>query len=427
MCYAIPGRLVELDGKTGTVDYFGEKRKVLISFQKVKVGDYVYAQGGILIDKIPEKKALEILGFWKDEFFDLKKADQGLAKVAGGKPSENILKILQKVNLKKELSREEIITLLRLKDKNELELLYWAANNIRLKEHGNACCVHGIIEFSNYCRNNCFYCGIRNDRKIKRYRMSVDEIIDAAKYAVEELGFKAFVLQSGEDMWYSKDKLIKIVKEIRKLRVLIFLSIGERSKETYKKLFDAGARAALLRFETSNKDIFQKLRPNTRFEERIELIKYLKEKGYILATGFLTGLPGENEQDIINNILLTKSLKADMYSFGPLIPSKGTPLENQEVIKKDTMLKTIAITRLLDRNSNILVTTALETLDNCAKRQGLMAGANSLMINLTPKAYKDLYFIYQNKAGNDKPIKKNIKETLDLLYSLGRAPIDLGL
>ena len=427
MCYAIPGRLVELDGKTGTVDYFGEKRKVLISFQKVKVGDYVYAQGGILIDKIPEKKALEILGFWKDEFFGLKKVDQGLAKVAGGKPSENILKILQKVNLKKELSREEIITLLRLKDKNELELLYWAANNIRLKEHGNACCVHGIIEFSNYCRNNCFYCGIRNDRKIKRYRMSVDEIIDAAKYAVEELGFKAFVLQSGEDMWYSKDKLIKIVKEIRKLRVLIFLSIGERSKETYKKLFDAGARAALLRFETSNKDIFQKLRPNTRFEERIELIKYLKEKGYILATGFLTGLPGENEQDIINNILLTKSLKADMYSFGPLIPSKGTPLENQEVIKKDTMLKTIAITRLLDRNSNILVTTALETLDNCAKRQGLMAGANSLMINLTPKAYKDLYFIYQNKAGNDKPIKKNIKETLDLLYSLGRAPIDLGL
>ena len=149
--------------------------------------------------------------------------------------------------------------------------------------------------------------------------------------------------------------------------------------------------------------------------------------GYVLATGFLVGLPGETEEDIIKNILLTKSLSPDMYSFGPFIPAKEIPLEHQSVIDRDTLLKTIAITRLVDNNAKILVTTALETLDKEAKKQGLLAGANSLMINLTPEKYRDLYTLYPNKAGNNKEIKENIKEVLDLLYQLGRAPTDLGV
>ncbi len=257
--------------------------------------------------------------------------------------------------------------------------------------------------------------------------MSPNEIVRVAKYAVKELGFKALVLQSGEDPWFDDDKLLRIIKRIKKLNILIFLSIGIRSKLSYKKFYEAGAEAVLLRFETSNKKIFRKLRPNTSFKQRIELIKYLKKLGYIVATGFLIGLPGETEEDIINNILLTKSLGIDMYSFGPFIPAKHTPLENQCVINKDIVLKTIAISRFIDRKSKILVTTALETLDNAAKKEGLMAGANSLMINITPVRYRNLYLIYPNKAGNNKEVKVNIENTLELLYSLGRAPTDLGV
>jgi biotin synthase len=138
------------------------------------------------------------------------------------------------------------------------------------------------------------------------------------------------------------------------------------------------------------------------------------------------GLPGENENDIINNILLTKSL-ADMYSFGPLIPTQGTPLGNEKEPDIDLVLKIIAISRLVDADSKILVTTALETLDSSCKKLGLMAGANSLMINVTPARYKALYSIYQNRVCNSKELKKNIEETLELLYSLGRAPTDLGV
>jgi len=426
MCYAIPGKLVEINDNIGVVDYFGEKRNVLID-SDVKVGDYVYAQGGVLISKIPEEEAKEILVYWKDKFFELKEVDKELAKVEDIKASDNLLEVLQKVNLGKELSKEEMLFLLNLKDNDELKLLYETANNVRQKEHDNACCVHGIIEFSNYCSNDCFYCGIRNSKDIKRYRMTVEEIINAAKESVNEHGFKALVLQSGEDSWYDEEKLITIVKEIRKLGVLIFLSIGSRTKETYKKLYEAGARAALLRFESSNKELFSKLRPNTSFEERVELIKYLKELGYVLATGFIVGLPGETDDDIINNILLTKSFEADMYSFGPLIPTKGTPLEKENMVDKEKIKKIISITRFVDKQSKILVTTALETLDEKAKKEGLLAGANSLMIDITPKDYVRLYSIYDNRAGIDKDIAKTIKETVELLYSIGRAPTDLGI
>ena len=195
----------------------------------------------------------------------------------------------------------------------------------------------------------------------------------------------------------------------------------------HKKLYDAGARACLLRFETANKELFEKMRPGTSLEERLELIRYAKELGYVLATGFISGLPGETPEDAADNILLSRSLGPHMYSFGPLVPSEGTPLAGSKRPGTQAVLRQIAATRLLDRDSNILVTTALETIDPDAKKLGLLAGGNSLMINATPDKYKHLYRIYDNKAGNDKGVEENINETIELLYSLGRAPTDLGL
>lgn len=427
MCYAIPGKLVEIQGNIGIVDYFGEKKRVLIDFSEVSVGDYVYAQGGLLINKIKEREAKEILDSWQELFFELKRIDARLSRVRNAASAEAVLEIINKAGLDQELNKKDLTALLQIKDKDGLRLLYEKANNIRQKKHGNACCVHGIIEFSNYCENNCFYCGIRNERGIERYRMDVDEIIKAARYAVNKLNFKAILLQSGEDYWYDTERLLVLVREIRKLGVLIFLSIGQREKDTYKRLFEAGARGALLRFETSNKDIFQGIKPDTALEQRLGLIRYLKGLGFVLATGFLIGLPQEKEEDVINNILLAKSLKPDMYSFGPFIPVEGTPLEKSGLTDKAVTFKAIAITRIVDKDANILVTTALQTQDRGAERKGLLAGANSLMVNITPDRYRELYRIYEKRSGCDKEIKDNIKDTLGLLYSLGRAPTDLGL
>lgn len=427
MCYAIPGKIIAINDQVGIVDYFGEQRKILIDLDDIRVGDYVYAQGGILVRKIPAQDALEILEHWQDIFFELKKTDAALAKIEQGKLSSNALAVLQKVNLRKSLTKQEMLALLELQNSQELQVLYEIANNVRQREHGNSSCVHGIIEFANYCRNSCYYCGIRQESDVPRYRMSVAEIIAAAKDAVVQHGFRALVLQSGEDLWYDDAKLVTIVQEIRKMGVLVFVSLGLRSKETYSKLYNAGARAVLLRFETSNPDIFAQLRPGTSLTDRINLIKDLKAMGYVLATGFLLGLPLETPTDIVNNILLAKYLAPDMYSFGPLIPTSKTPLENENKVAKDLVLKTIAITRFVDSNSNILVTTALETLDIGAQKTALLAGANSMMINVTPWKYRQFYAIYDNRAGLQEEIAQNIRTAVKLLYELGRAPTDIGI
>lgn len=406
-----------------SVDYFGERRNIIAEDAELNVNDYIFAQGGIFVRKIPEKEALQALESWKEIFFELKAVDEHLSKIEH--LEGNSLFALQKVNYQKRLKRDELRSLLHLKKPEELQVLYDVANHVRQKTHSNASCVHGIIEFSNYCRNNCHYCGIRLDRKLPRYRLEKEEIINIAKNAVETWGFKAFVLQSGEDFSYSDEKLAEIVREVRKLGVLVFVSFGSRSKDCYQRCYDAGARAVLLRFESSNEKIFASLRPKTTLKERISLILALKKMGYVLASGFIYGLPGQSEDDILNDLELTKSLQPDMYSFGPLIPSKETPLEHARLASLDEMLKLIALARLNDANANILVTSALETLHPDAQSKALLAGANSMMINLTPLEFRKLYSIYDQRR--HEKIQNDVESVTGTLKSLGRAPSDIAL
>jgi biotin synthase len=429
MCYAIPGRIKSISGKKAVLDYFGEEREASILFEPgnipLETGNYVYAQGGIVVDRIDVKEAEETLKVWENKFFELKEKDEELQSgLAQGELGE----ILKKAESNQPLKFNEIKGILET-DHSELETLYENANRIRSKNISNSCCVHGIIEFSNHCTNSCKYCGINcENKKLKRYRMSVDEIIERVGFCVKSLGFKALVLQSGEDPFYTEDMLVDLVKRIReKHGILIFMSIGERSFECYKKLYEAGAYGALLRFETSNAGLYEALHTGRKLAPRIELIRKLIKHGFIVATGFILGLPGATQQDLINDTLLTKSLKPDMYSFGPLIPHPETPLKDVQKVKLNDALKTIALCRLNDPESHILVTTALETLDPEGKCKGLLAGGNSLMINVTPEQYRQDYDIYPEKAGNESAIPDTIHRTLDLLYSLGRAPTDLGL
>ncbi len=416
MCYAIPGKVISLDAKLVYLDYFGKTRKaanpgrILLS-----IGEYVYAQGGIIVDTIRKEEAEQILKFWKRRFTELKKKDRDLTKNLWKEKQTN------------RISRKEIINFLSFEKKEEITNICKMANKLRLKNISNASCVHGIIEFSNYCINDCAYCGIRkSNAKIYRYRMTIEEISSLAEYAVKKLNFRALVLQSGEDFYYSDDDLLSLVRSIRdKCGVLLFMSIGERSFECYKKLFNAGAYGALIRFETSNEFLYSKLRPGKKFSDRINLIKKLKEFGFVVATGFLIGLPDQTIENIANDILLMRSLKPDMVSFGPLIPHPETPLASVKKISPEELLKTIATIRIAIPQSHIAVTTAMETIIENGKRHCLMAGANSIMISLTPSEYKNKYELYPNKFGDNLSTKENIVQSLKLLYELGRAPTDL--
>lgn len=392
MCYAIPGKVTDINENIVTVDYFGEKKKARNDFFVLNSGDFVYAQGGFVIQKIASQEAEAILETWEELFLKLKQTD---------------LKLTEKT-----------------KD------LRAGANSLRHKYSGNSCCVHGIIEFSNYCRNDCLYCGIRcGNPCIVRYRMTAAEIVKTAQFSVNKLKFKALVLQSGEDLWYDEDRLSEIIRNIRLLcPSLLILSIGERETRLYERLYREGARGALLRFETSNKTLYEKMKPGRLLESRIDLIKKLHEIGYLVMTGFLIGLPGETKKDGLNNIKLTNSLNADMFSCGPFIPHSKTPLADESSSSFDQSLDTIARMRLMNPKAKILVTTALESLGkNNGLKLGLLSGGNSLMINLTPKKYRQLYDIYPSHSSIDTEIPEKIASVVKLLYSIGRAPVDIGV
>lgn len=432
MCYAIPGKVKQIEGKTVVVDYFGEQKKAINEFYDINIGDYICAQGGFVIKKVPSDEAKDILSSWGELFFQLQDIDLRLSRLdfQGKNIDKSLGIILDKALENIPLKQEELLYLLDLRTPEEKNLLFKTANFLRQKFHKNSCCVHGIIEISNHCSESCAYCGISTHSKnISRYRMSAEEIVTAATDAVQNYGFQALVLQSGQDSGYSIDELSAIIREIkRKVAVLICVSFGEVGLDGLKHLYDAGARGLLMRFETSNPDIYKKLHPGSSLDTRLQHIKYAHDLGYIIMTGALIGLPGQDKKDIINDVKLAKELGAEMYSFGPFIPSDNTPLQNHKPPVTENILKTISLARIIDpENAKILVTTAFETLDASARKKGLLAGANSVMLNVTPLKYRKMYSIYPNKAYSTDLIDVQIEETISLLKGLGRAPTDLGI
>ncbi len=445
MCYAIPGKVEKIEKNTVIVDYFGEKRKALNELAQVSVGDYIYAQGGFVVSKISVSEAESILAVCKETFFQLQEVDLRLSRLNLGNKNadKNLLEILDKASQSKELSRHELLYLLELKDQAKLELFFKTANFLRQKYHKNSCCVHGIIEISNCCIRGCQYCGISyHNKELQRYHMTKDEILQAAQEAVQVYGFKSLVLQSGEDPGYRIDELADIIKEIKeKFPTLIFISFGEIGMDGLEKLYQAGARGLLMRFESSNPKIYEDLHPGQNLKSRLMHLQKAYGIGYMIITGGLIGIPGQSKEDILNDIFLAKELHAEMFSFGPFIPHPNTPfagikpaqhpaLSDRPVrasVQVEEVIKVLAIARIIDNTqAKILVTTALETLSREAAKSGLLAGANSLMLNVTPLAYRKFYSIYPNRAHESEDIAVQIESTVSLLRSLGRAPTDLS-
>lgn len=354
----------------------------------LKAGDWVLYTYNTAIRVITEDDAREIVDLLEPRMdIDVSRLDEAFLETLKAASTTG-------------LSRDGVIRLLRTQDPVELATLFAEANTVRQSRLKDFFCIHGIIEFSNHCVRDCQYCGLRKGSKdVPRYRMTPAEIAGAVRDAVNKRGYKLIVLQSGDDFHYTGDMLAGIVRTIKKdCRVFIFMSVGERSLECYAGMKAAGASGVLLRFETSDKGIYGSIHPGQSYEQRMELIKGIKGLGYYLATGFLTGLPGQSVENIADDILTAKALGANMLSAGPFIPCESTPLSMHPGGGAMMALKVIAVSRLLMPMAKIPVTTALETIDNEeGRRLGLASGANSLMFNLTPEKYRADYRIYPNK------------------------------
>lgn len=294
-----------------------------------------------------------------------------------------------------EFTKKEIVDI--LKDDSQNEWLFSLADKVRRENVGNEVHLRGLIEFSNICHCFCKYCGLRCENKeLDRYRILPDDIVKYAKKAVE-MGYKTIVLQSGEDVFYTKEILCDIIKRIKEFDVALTLSIGERSFEDYKAFRDCGADRYLIRIETTDRALYKQMHPNMDFDNRLRCLNDLKKLGYEVGTGCLVGLPEQTVESLADDILFFKEINADMVGIGPFIAHPHTPLKDMPNGDFTLALKVMALTRILLKNINIPATTAMETLNTNGRIIALQSGANVVMPNVTTTEYRAKYEIYPNK------------------------------
>lgn len=313
-----------------------------------------------------------------------------------------MLDLIKKAEEIHQLTKEEIVSLLNSNEYDK-ELLE-AADRVRKQYVGDEVHLRGLIEFTNICKRNCLYCGLRaQNSNIKRYRLQPEEIVDLAKKAVG-YGYKTLVLQGGEDDYYNVERMTYIIKEIKKLNVAMTLSLGEKTTEEYKAYKEAGADRYLLRIETTDKKLYEDMDPDMSHEERIRCLEDLKALDFEVGTGCLVGLPNQTMESLAEDILFFKSINADMIGIGPFIPNEDTPLKGEKGGDFTVSLKVMAITRLLLPDINIPATTAMESLNKQGRIIALQSGANVVMPNVTEGEYRKLYALYPGKiCVNDTP------------------------
>ncbi len=319
------------------------------------------------------------------------------------------------MNLVQKLFENQDLTDLELKEIIETnqydQQLFQLANEVRKHYYGTDVYLRGLIELSNICRNDCYYCGIRKgNTKVNRYRLSKEDILACCENGYH-LGFRTFVLQGGEDGYYNDEVLCSIITEIRQMYpdCAITLSLGERSYESYKACFEAGANRYLLRHETANEEHYKKLHPEClSSDKRKRCLMDLKEIGYQVGSGFMVGSPYQTTDHLIEDLRFLQALKPDMIGIGPFISHGETPFHDFENGNLDTTLRMIAILRLMFPNVLIPSTTALGTIHPQGRELGLQAGANVVMPNLSPVRVRKLYELYDNivtDIGNVKVCK----------------------
>lgn len=295
-----------------------------------------------------------------------------------------------------------LLQLITMPDNSEDEQYLFSKADSRKREiYQDKIFIRGLIELSNYCKNNCLYCGIRAANKnISRYRLTKEQVLGCAVNGYE-LGFRTFVLQGGEDTAYSDKDICDMVSSIKELfpDCAVTLSIGEKSYESYKAYREAGADRYLLRHETANKEHYKQLHPETMsFENRLRCLQDLKALAYQVGSGFMVGSPYQTPQDLITDLRFLQELQPDMIGIGPFIPHHQTPFANKKQGELHLTLRMLSILRLMFPKALLPSTTALGSIDPDGRIMGLQCGANVVMPNLSPLDVRELYKIYDNKA-----------------------------
>ena len=346
-------------------------------------------------------------------------------------------KLINDILGQSDFSKQDIIQLLNAPGE-DTKAIFKKAKEIKRIHIGNKVYFRGLIEFSNICDKDCYYCGIRkSNTNVNRYNISDEGILNAARFAYEN-DFGSIVIQGGElrnKAFVNRiDNLLKEIKRISNNKLGITLSLGEQSEETYKRWFDSGAHRYLLRIEASNKELYYKIHPDSAlhdFDERLECLNRLKKTGYQTGTGVMIGLPFQSTEDLANDLLFFRNMDMDMIGMGPYIEHKETPLYNY----KDTLmplndrfnltLKMIAILRIMQKDINIAAATALQAIDPIGREKAIEIGANIIMPNITPSSFRTNYRLYENKPCTDEG-EDDCINCLEVRIKLVKAEIAYG-
>ena len=342
----------------------------------------------------------------------------------------NIREIVDKVKRRQDITLEEFRMIMETASKEEMEYLVSTAREVTDSIYGKNVYVRGLIEFTNYCRNDCYYCGIRRSNKeAERYRLTEEQIMECCQMGYE-LGFRTFVLQGGEDPYFTDDRICEIIKNIKNRYedCAITLSIGEKSRASYERYFEAGADRYLLRHETANECHYRKLHPaELSLENRKRRLWNLKEIGCQVGAGFMVGSPGQTMETLYEDIRFIKELQPHMVGIGPFIPQHSTPFKGEKAGTLEETLKLLSIIRLIHPKVLLPATTALGTIHPMGREKGILAGANVVMPNLSPVSVRKKYELYDNKicTGDEAAECKNCLQSR--MEKIGYTiPVDRG-
>ncbi|MCH5266826.1 MAG: [FeFe] hydrogenase H-cluster radical SAM maturase HydE [Lachnospiraceae bacterium] len=299
------------------------------------------------------------------------------------------------------LSKEEFVELISTSADEDKEYAKQRARDIGDAYFGKKIYVRGLIEFTNYCKNDCLYCGIRRSNgNAERYRLTEEEILSCCEEG-EQLGFRTFVLQGGEDAYYTDERMVELIHKIKERHpdCALTLSIGERERESYEKFFRAGADRYLLRHETASDSHYRQLHPSEMsLAHRKNCLRQLKEIGFQTGCGFMVGSPGQTAETLAEDFLFIHELQPEMVGIGPFIPHQDTQFANEAQGALEQTLFLLSLLRIMQKDLLLPATTALATIHPTGREQGILAGANVLMPNLSPVNVRDKYSLYDGKV-----------------------------
>lgn len=338
--------------------------------------------------------------------------------------------LIERLERERDLTNAEFAVLLDQSSGADRDFLFERARAVRDAHYGRKVYIRGLIELTNYCKNDCLYCGIRkSNASCERYRLTKEQILSCCESGYA-LGFRTFVLQGGEDGWYTDERMTDIVRAMRQAYpdCAITLSLGERGRESFKRLYDAGANRYLLRHETADEAHYAKLHPvSMTLTHRLQCLRDLKEIGFQTGAGFMVGSPYQTTECIVRDFRFLQELKPQMVGLGPFIPHHATPLRDFPAGSTERTLLCLSIVRLLLPNVLLPATTALATIDGDGRIKGMNAGCNVVMPNLSPLEDRSKYLLYDNKASSGDEAAESLRALREHLAAAGyEVVIDRG-